>query len=162
MAGINKVIIVGNLGKDPESRSFSNGGKVVNLTVATSETWKDKSSGEQKEKTEWHKVAIFNENLAGIAEKYLRKGSKVYLEGKIQTRKYQDTGGQDRYITEVVLQGYDCKLMGLDSRQQRSADDDYGAGDYGRGGATQPPASRTPDRGTNTFSSDLEDDDVPF
>jgi single-strand DNA-binding protein len=115
MAGsVNKVILVGNLGRDPESRSFSNGGKVVNLRIATSESWKDRNSGERKEKTEWHSVAIFSEGLANVAERYLRKGSKVYLEGQLQTRKWQDQQGQDRYSTEVVLQGFDAKLVMLD------------------------------------------------
>ena len=102
MAGVNKVILVGNLGGDPESRSFSNGGEVVNFTVATSENWKDKE-GNRQEKTEWHKVAIFNENLGKVAKNYLKKGSKVYLEGQLQTRKWQDNQGQDKYTTEIVL-----------------------------------------------------------
>src|SRR4051812_24224268 len=102
---VNKVILVGNLGADPTSRSFQNGGKVVNLRIATSETWKDKGSGERKEKTEWHSVAIFSEPLGRIAEQYLRKGSKVYIEGQLQTRKWQDQSGNDRYSTEIVLQG---------------------------------------------------------
>lgn len=115
MAGsVNKVILVGNLGRDPESRSFSNGGKVVNLRIATSESWKDRNTGERKEKTEWHSVAIFSEGLANVAERYLRKGSKVYLEGQLQTRKWQDQSGADRYSTEIVLQGFDAKLVMLD------------------------------------------------
>jgi single-strand DNA-binding protein len=115
MAGsVNKVILVGNLGRDPESRSFQNGGKVVNLRIATSESWKDRNSGERKEKTEWHSVAIFSEGLANVAERYLRKGSKVYLEGQLQTRKWQDQSGNDRYSTEIVLQGFDAKLVMLD------------------------------------------------
>ena len=109
--GINKVILVGNLGRDPESRSFSNGGKVVELRVATSESWKDRNSGEKKERTEWHTVKLFSEGLANVAERYLRKGSKVYLEGQLQTRKWQDQQGQDRYSTEIVLQGFDAKLV---------------------------------------------------
>jgi single-strand DNA-binding protein len=124
MAGsVNKVIIVGNLGRDPESRTFSNGGKVVNLRIATSETWKDRNSGERKERTEWHSVAIFNEGLANVAERYLRKGSKVYVEGALQTRKWQDQNGQDRYSTEIVLQGFNSVLTMLD-----------GAGGQGGGG----------------------------
>ena len=104
MAGsVNKVILVGNLGKDPESRSFQNGGKVVSFSVATSENWKDRTSGERKEKTEWHNVSIFSEGLARVAEQYLKKGSKVYLEGQLQTRKWQDQSGQEKYTTEVVL-----------------------------------------------------------
>ncbi len=115
MAGsVNKVILVGNLGRDPESRTFSNGGKVVELRVATSESWKDRNSGERKERTEWHTVKLFSEGLANVAERYLRKGSKVYLEGQLQTRKWQDQQGQDRYSTEIVLQGFDAKLVMLD------------------------------------------------
>ncbi|KEO61185.1 single-stranded DNA-binding protein [Thioclava indica] len=115
MAGsVNKVILVGNLGRDPEVRTFSNGGKVCNLRIATSETWRDKQSGERKERTEWHSVAIFQEGLVKVAEQYLRKGSKVYIEGKLQTRKWQDQSGQDRYSTEVVLQGFDGNLTMLD------------------------------------------------
>jgi single-strand DNA-binding protein len=115
MAGsVNKVILVGNLGRDPESRSFQNGGKVVELRIATSESWKDKSSGERKEKTEWHTVKVFNEGLANVAERFLRKGSKVYIEGALTTRKWQDQQGQDRYSTEVVLQGFNSVLTMLD------------------------------------------------
>lgn len=132
MAGsVNKVILVGNLGRDPESRSFSNGGKVVNLRIATSESWKDRNSGERKERTEWHSVAIFSEGLANVAERFLRKGSKVYLEGQLQTRKWQDQQGQDRYSTEVVLQGFDAKLVMLDGPGGGAgggARDDWGGG----------------------------------
>lgn len=118
MAGsVNKVILVGNLGRDPESRSFQNGGKVVNLRLATSESWKDKQTGERKERTEWHSVAIFNEGLAGVAERYLRKGSKVYVEGQLQTRKWTDQAGAERYSTEVVLQGLNSVLTMLDGPQ---------------------------------------------
>jgi single-strand DNA-binding protein len=158
MAGsVNKVILVGNLGADPESRSFQNGGKVVNLRIATSESWKDKNSGERKEKTEWHSVAIFSEGLAGVAERFLRKGSKVYLEGQLQTRKWQDQSGADRYSTEVVLQGFDAKLVLLDGKEQ------------GSGGGYQPrqqPTGRA-DQGNGAggfrapMGDDL-DDDVPF
>src|SRR6056297_2051485 len=117
MAGsVNKVILIGNLGRDPEVRTFQNGGKVCNLRIATSENWKDKNSGERKERTEWHSVAIFQEGLVRIAEQYLRKGSKVYIEGKLQTRKWQNQSGQDRYSTEVVLQGFDGVLTMLDGR----------------------------------------------
>jgi single-strand DNA-binding protein len=111
---VNKVILVGNLGRDPESRSFQNGGKVVNLRVATSEQWKDRNTGERKDRTEWHSVAIFNEALAGVAERFLRKGSKVYLEGQLQTRKWTDQQGQERYSTEVVLQGFNAVMVLLD------------------------------------------------
>ena len=114
MAGsVNKVILVGNLGRDPESRTFSNGGKVVELRVATSESWKDRNSGEKKERTEWHTVKLFSDGLANVAERYLRKGSKVYLEGQLQTRKWQDQQGNERYSTEIVLQGFDARLVML-------------------------------------------------
>ena len=126
MAGsVNKVILIGNLGRDPEVRSFQNGGKVCNLRIATSENWKDRNTGERRERTEWHSVAIFNENLARLAEQYLRKGSKVYIEGKLETRKWQDQSGQDRYSTEVVLRPYAGELTFLDSR------DGGGGGGYG-------------------------------
>ncbi|KIN60899.1 Single-stranded DNA-binding protein [Sulfitobacter noctilucae] len=129
MAGsVNKVIIIGNLGRDPEVRSFQNGGKVCNLRIATSETWKDRNTGERKEKTEWHTVAIFNEGLVRIAEQYLKKGSKVYIEGQLETRKWQDQSGQDRYSTEVVLRNYGGTLTMLDGR------DSGGGGNYGGGG----------------------------
>jgi single-strand DNA-binding protein len=115
MAGsVNKVILVGNLGRDPESRSFQNGGKVVELRIATSDSWKDRNTGERKEKTEWHTVKVFNEGLANVAERYLRKGSKVYIEGALTTRKWQDQQGQDRYSTEIVLQGFNSVLTMLD------------------------------------------------
>ena len=123
MAGsVNKVILVGNLGADPEVRSFQNGGKVVNLRIATSETWRDKASGERKENTQWHSVAIFNENLAKVAEQYLKKGSKVYIEGKLETRKWQDQSGQDRYSTEVVLRAFGGELTLLDGRNERGGE----------------------------------------
>lgn len=134
MAGsVNKVIIVGNLGRDPEVRSFQNGGKVVNLRIATSETWRDKSSGERKERTEWHSVAIFNENIAKVAEQYLKKGSKVYVEGQLETRKWQDQSGQDRYTTEVVIRPYRGELTLLDGRDGGGGGG-AGGGDYGGGG----------------------------
>ncbi|PTV96975.1 single-strand binding protein [Rhodobacter aestuarii] len=138
MAGsVNKVILVGNLGRDPEVRTFSNGNKVCNLRIATSETWRDKQSGERKERTEWHSVAVFQEGLVRIAEQYLRKGSKVYIEGKLQTRKWQDQSGQDRYSTEVVLQGYDGTLTMLDGPNGGGAgggSGGYGGGNQGGGG----------------------------
>lgn len=152
--GINKVIIVGNLGADPETRTFSNGGKVCNLRVATSESWKDKNTGEKKEKTEWHSIAMHGP-LADIGEKYLRKGSKVYIEGKLQTRKWQDQSGNDRYTTEIVLQGFDGKLEMLDSRSDnRRSGNDVTDDDWTtqNGGASQP---------SNNAFDDL-DDDVPF
>ena len=169
--GINKVIIVGNLGKDPEVRTFANGGKVCNFSVATSESWKDKQTGERKEKTEWHNISIYNEGLAGVAEKYLRKGSKVYLEGKLQTRKWQDQSGNDRYSTDVVLQGFDAKMEMLDSKpggggQGGGSSDGWGGGQsggssggsndsWGQGGGSGG------GQGGGAFDSDL-DDDVPF
>lgn len=119
MAGsLNKVMLIGNLGQDPEVKSFQNGGKVANLRIATSESWKDKQTGERKERTEWHTVAIFGEGLVGVAERYLHKGSKVYIEGKLQTRKWQDQSGNDRYSTEVVLQGPGSALTMLDGAKQ--------------------------------------------
>ena len=117
MAGsVNKVIIIGNLGRDPETRTFQNGGKVVNLRLATSETWKDKQSGERKERTEWHSVAIYNENLVRLAQQYLRKGSKVYIEGQLETRKWQDQSGQDRYTTEITLRPFRGEMTFLEGR----------------------------------------------
>ena len=136
MAGVNKVILVGNLGRDPEVRSFQNGGKVVNLRLATSENWKDKQTGERKERTEWHTVAIFNENLARIAEQFLKKGSKVYIEGQLETRKWQDQSGQDRYSTEVVLRTIGATMVLLDGRGEggsTNSDDSYGGGGSGGG-----------------------------
>jgi single-strand DNA-binding protein len=134
MAGsVNKVILIGNLGRDPEVRSFQNGGKVCNLRIATSENWKDRTTGERREKTEWHSVAIFSEGLARVAEQFLRKGSKVYIEGALQTRKWQDQSGQDRYSTEVVLQGFGSTLTMLDGRGE-GGDQGGGGGNYGGGG----------------------------
>jgi single-strand DNA-binding protein len=163
MAGsVNKVILVGNLGADPESRSFANGGEVVNLRVATSETWKDRD-GNRQEKTEWHSVAIFNENLGRVAKSYLKKGSKVYLEGQLQTRKWQDQTGNDRYSTEIVLQKFRGELVLLDSREGGSRGGDFGGGgeDFGGGfggGSSSRPQSRPQPA---AFDTDL-DDDVPF
>jgi len=135
MAGsVNKVIIVGNLGRDPEVRSFPNGGKVVNLRIATSETWRDKQSGERKERTEWHSVAIFNEALGKIAEQYLRKGSTVYIEGQLETRKWQDQSGADRYTTEVVLRQFRGELTLLGGRDGGSGGGGGGGGYDDRGG----------------------------
>lgn len=122
MAGsVNKVTLLGNLGGDPEVRTFQNGGKVCNLRIATSESWKDRNTGERREKTEWHSVAIMSEGLVRVAEQYLKKGSKVYLEGELRTRKWQDQSGQDRYSTEVVLNGYGAKLVMLDGNQGGSS-----------------------------------------
>ena len=135
MAGsVNKVILLGNLGADPEIRSFQNGNKVCNLRIATSETWKDRNSGEKKEKTEWHTVAIFSEGLVNVAEQYLQKGSKVYVEGKLQTRKWQDQSGADKYSTEIVLQGFEAKLVMLDSASGGGSSG--GGGGYSGGGST--------------------------
>ena len=121
MAGsVNKVILIGNLGRDPEVRTFQNGGKVCNFSIATSETWKDRNSGERQERTNWHNIAIFNENLAQIAEQYLRKGSKVYVEGQLETRKWQDQAGNDRYTTEVVLRNFRGELTLLDGRSENN------------------------------------------
>ena len=131
MAGsVNKVIIIGNLGRDPEVRTFQNGGKVVNLNIATSETWRDKASGERKERTEWHRVSILNENLAKVAEQYLKKGSKVYIEGQLETRKWQDQSGAEKYTTEVVLRPFRGELTLLDGRDGGSS----GGGGSGGGG----------------------------
>ena len=141
MAGsVNKVILVGNLGRDPEVRSFPNGGKVANLRIATSENWRDRNTGERREKTEWHSVAIFSEGLVKVAEQYLRKGSKVYIEGALETRKWQDQSGQDRYTTEIVLRNFGATLVMLDGRDgggggggQGGYDDGASGGGYGGG-----------------------------
>ena len=137
MAGsLNKVMIIGNLGRDPEVRSFQNGGKVCNLRIATSETWKDKNTGERREKTEWHSVAIFQEGLVRVAEQYLKKGSTVYIEGKLQTRKWQDQSGTDKYSTEIVLQGYDGVMTMIGGRNDGSSGSGsggYSGGDQGGG-----------------------------
>ncbi len=140
MAGsVNKVILIGNLGRDPEVRSLNDGTKVVNLRIATSENWRDKATGERREKTEWHSVVIFNENLARVAEQYTRKGSKVYLEGQLQTRKWTDQNGNERYSTEVVLQRFRGELTLLDGRGEGGGGGggDYGADDFGGGGGSR-------------------------
>lgn len=162
MAGsVNKVILVGNLGRDPETRTFQNGGKVCNLRIATSENWRDKQSGERRERTEWHSVAIFSEPLARIAEQYLRKGSKVYIEGQLETRKWQDQSGQDRYSTEVVLRPYRGELTLLDGRGEGGGGgggggyDDRGGYSGGGGGGGGGGSS------SGGFSNDL-DDEIPF
>jgi single-strand DNA-binding protein len=171
MAGsVNKVILVGNLGKDPEARTFANGGKVVSFSLATSENWKDRASGERKEKTEWHNVSIFSEGLAGVAERFLKKGSKVYIEGQLETRKWQDQSGNDRYTTDVVLRNFNSSMVLLDGREggggggggSRSYDQDaggFGGGgsSYGGGGGSKPQSRPQP----AAFDTDL-DDDVPF
>jgi len=166
MAGsVNKVILIGNLGRDPEVRSFQNGGKVCNLRIATSETWRDRQTGERREKTEWHSVAIFSEPLAKIAEQYLRKGSKVYIEGQLETRKWQDQSGQDRYSTEVVLRPYKGELTMLDGRGGEGGGggggyDDPGMGErggYGGGAPAGGGGGRAPAQGPGDL-----DDEIPF
>ena len=163
MAGsVNKVILIGNLGRDPEVRTFQNGGKVCNLNIATSETWKDRNTGERRERTEWHRVAIFQEGLVRIAEQYLRKGSKVYIEGQLQTRKWQDQSGQDKYSTEIVLQGFNGVLTMLDGRAEGGGssggsssggrDDGGYPGDFGGGSQG----------GSQGGSSRDMDDEIPF
>jgi single-strand DNA-binding protein len=158
MAGVNKVILVGNLGDDPESRSLNNGGEVVNLRIATSESWKDRD-GNRQERTEWHRVVIFNENLGKVAKSYLRKGSKVYLEGQIQTRKWQDNSGQDKYSTEIVLQRFRGELVLLDSKGGGVGGGDYEDRGSSSGGSSSGGARQQ--RPAPAFDSDL-DDDVPF
>jgi single-strand DNA-binding protein len=168
MAGsVNKVILIGNLGKDPEVRSMQNGGKVVNLSIATSESWRDKNSGERQEKTEWHRVVIFNEKLGEVAEKYLKKGAKVYIEGALQTRKWTDNSGAEKYSTEVVLQRFRGELTMLDGGKGGGGGmgggggggddfggDDYGAPSGGGGGRSSGGGARKP--------AGPIDDDIPF
>jgi single-strand DNA-binding protein len=164
MAGVNKVILVGNLGADPEARNLNNGGEVVNMRIATSENWKDKD-GNRQERTEWHNVVIFNENLGRVAKSYLRKGSKVYLEGQIQTRKWTDQSGNDRYTTEIVLQKFRGELVLLDSRDggggggggRGAFNEDFGGDDSSGAAPSKPQARPQP----AAFDADL-DDDVPF
>lgn len=178
MAGsVNKVILIGNLGRDPEVRSFQNGGKVCNLRIATSENWKDRNTGERRERTEWHSVAIFNEGLVRVAEQYLRKGSKVYIEGQLQTRKWQDQSGQDRYSTEVVLQGFGSTLTMLDGRGEgggQGGGGGYGGdnqgggygGGYDSGPQGDPYGGGAPQGGggggRGPASGGIDDDEIPF
>ncbi len=167
MAGsVNKVILVGNLGRDPEVRSFQNGGKVVNLRIATSDTWRDKTTGERKERTEWHSVAIFNENIGKVAEQYLRKGSKVYVEGQLETRKWQDQSGADRYSTEVVLRPYSGSLTLLDGREGGGSGggDERGGGGYAedRGYGDDRGGGASAARGSGGGSRSDLDDEIPF
>jgi len=160
MAGsVNKVILIGNLGADPEIRRTQDGRPIANLRVATSESWRDKATGERREKTEWHRVVIFNEKLCQIVEQYLKKGSKVYLEGSLQTRKWQDKDGQDRYTTEVVLQGFNAQLTMLDKADRAGGDfgADPGAGDFGSSGPARKPAAV----GAGGKRGDM-DDEIPF
>ncbi len=162
MAGsVNKVILVGNLGRDPEVRTFQNGGKVCNLRIATSDTWKDKQSGERKERTEWHSVAIFSEPLARTAEQYLKKGSKVYLEGQLETRKWQDQSGQDRYSTEVVLRPYNSTMVMLDGRSEGGGGSSQGGDDRGGGYGGEYDSTSTGGSSRAPASNDL-DDEIPF
>ncbi|GAB4387279.1 single-stranded DNA-binding protein [Albidovulum sp.] len=154
MAGsVNKVILIGNLGADPEVRDFPSGGKVCNLRLATSETWRDRNTGERRERTEWHRVAIYNENLVRIAEQYLRKGSKVYIEGQLETRKWQDQNGQDRYTTEIALRPYRGELTLLDGRGEGGGGGGYDDRGADRGGDAP--------QGGGAARSDL-DDEIPF
>ncbi|MAR50490.1 MAG: single-stranded DNA-binding protein [Rhodobacteraceae bacterium] len=153
MAGsLNKVMIIGNLGADPEVRTFQNGGKVCNLRIATSESWKDKNTGERRDKTEWHSVSIFAEGLVRICEQYLKKGSKVFVEGSLQTRKWQDQSGADRYSTEVVLQGFNGTLTMLDSRNGSNGDFDV----------SKDPNQISSDSNTLSSSTSDIDDEIPF
>jgi single-strand DNA-binding protein len=155
MAGsVNKVILVGNLGRDPEVRFMPDGLKIVNVSVATSETWKDKNTGERKDKTEWHRVVIMNERLADIAEKYLKKGSKIYVEGQLQTRKWTDQNGQERYSTEVLLSRFRGELTLLDSKGSGGGGDDYEGASYG--------SSESSGGKPSSASYQELDDDVPF
>ena len=162
MAGsVNKVILVGNLGADPEIRSLNSGDRVANLRIATSETWRDRTSGERKEKTEWHRVVIFNDNLVKVAENYLRKGSKVYIEGSLQTRKWADQSGQEKFSTEVVLQKFRGELTMLDGKGgDAEQGSDYGGASSGGGGFSSGPA-RQGSGPREDFSADL-DDEIPF
>ena len=174
MAGsVNKVILIGNLGRDPETRTFSNGGKVCNLRIATSENWKDRNTGERRERTEWHSVAIFSEPLARVAEQYLKKGSKVYIEGQLETRKWQDQSGQDRYSTEVVLRPYTSTLTMLDGRGEGGGggggsdggyDDRGGYGGSGSGGGSGGGyGGGGNDRGGPSGGGGFDtDDEIPF
>ena len=157
MAGsVNKVIILGNLGKDPEVRNFPNGGKVCNFSVATSETWRDRNSGEKQDRTQWHNVSILSEPLVNIAESYLKKGSKVYLEGQIETRKWQDNSGADRYSTEVVLRPYRGQMVLLDSRSD-------GNNSFNAVSENNAPSSSLEDNTTSPSLSDIDiDDEIPF
>jgi single-strand DNA-binding protein len=170
MAGsVNKVILVGNLGADPEIRSLSSGDRVANLRIATSESWRDRTSGERKEKTEWHRVVIFNDNLVKVAEQYLRKGSTVYIEGAIQTRKWTDNTGAEKYSTEIVLQKFRGELTMLGGRgdgagaSSGGGDDGYssGGGNYGGGGGGGGAPRSQPSGPRESFSADL-DDEIPF
>jgi len=163
MAGsVNKVILVGNLGKDPEIRRTQDGRPIANLSIATSETWRDKGTGERKEKTEWHRVVIFNEGLCKVAEQYLKKGAKVYIEGQLQTRKWTDQSGAEKYSTEVVLQGFNSNLTMLDGRGGgASFGGDDPSGDFGSSSPSSAPPRRAVAPGARPGNNDM-DDDIPF
>jgi single-strand DNA-binding protein len=162
MAGsVNKVILVGNLGRDPEIRTLNSGDRVANLRIATSETWRDKATGERKEKTEWHQVVIFNENIVKVAENYLRKGSTVYVEGSLQTRKWTDQNNVEKYSTEIVLQKFRGELTMIGGRGE-GASSGAGGDDYGSSSGFQPSGGRTQGTGPKeSYSADL-DDEIPF
>lgn len=170
MAGsLNKVMLIGNLGRDPEVRTFQNGGKVCNLRIATSETWKDRNTGERRERTEWHSVAVFSEGLVRVCEQYLRKGSKVYVEGQLQTRKWQDQSGQDRYSTEIVLQGFGSTLTMLDGRGEGGGGQgggygggSQGGGGYGGGYDSGPQGGGQGGGFGGGASHNIDDDEIPF
>lgn len=169
MAGsVNKVILVGNLGRDPEIRFAQNGNKIANFSIATSESWRDKASGERKEKTEWHRIVVFSEGLAGIAEKYLKKGSKVYIEGALQTRKWTGNDGIEKYSTEIVLQGFNSTLTMLDGRGDGGGGGGFGGGGGGgdnAGGASgggEEPGWGSPDSGGGAPAGGDLDDEIPF
>lgn len=153
MAGINKVILIGNVGQDPEIRAMQSGDEIAQLSIATSESWKDKNSGERREKTEWHRVVIFSKGLVSVVQSYVKKGTKLYIEGKLQTRKWTDQSGQDKYTTEIVLTGYDAKLVLLSSKSDGSASRGADYGDYG---------AHASGNGQQSYPSDVIDDDIPF
>ncbi|HIQ16683.1 MAG TPA: single-stranded DNA-binding protein [Novosphingobium capsulatum] len=164
MASVNKVILIGNLGADPEVKSFQNGGRIANLRIATSEAWKDRQTGERKERTEWHSVSIQSEGLVGVAERYLRKGSKIYIEGQLRTRKWQDQSGQDHYSTEIVLSGPRAQLVMLDGAQDNQGGSQRGSG---QGWGDQRDERQGAARGGwgnqgGNFADDCLDDEIPF
>lgn len=164
MSSLNQVQLIGNLGADPEVRTLPSGGKVVNLSIATSEKWKDKNTGENREKTEWHRVVIFQEGIAGVAEKYLKKGSKIFIQGALQTRKWQDQSGADKYSTEVVLQGFNCSLKMLDSGQDRGGgqQQNSSSGSDNSTSSQRPGTNRQQSNSAATFEPGAMDDDIPF
>lgn len=163
MAGsVNKVILIGNVGKDPEIRTTQTGARLCNLSLATSESWKDKTTGERRENTQWHRIVVFNDALVGVIERFVKKGSKIYLEGQLETRKWTDAEGKDNYSTEVVLRPYRGELTLLDSRQG-GGEGGYGGGNYGGAASSSAPAYNAPSGGdsNNAFANDL-DDEIPF